>query len=103
MRCFRRHIIEQAGCGFDEVTVVPVDVSGKTELAGQNDRAGITIVEQERSAVTPVIHLAALALPLTILSLQIEGIFFEEIPVVGQRLIFDDAYFCMYMGHFAVS
>lgn len=47
----------------------------KAELAGQDHRLFIAVIEQNRRAVATVVDFTVLPLPFAITSLQVEGVF----------------------------
>ena len=61
---------------------VAVDKDGKAELACQDHRFFLTVVEKNRRAVATVIDFPLLPLPFAITALQVEGVFFKDVPVI---------------------
>lgn len=54
-----------------------VNKNREAELARQDDRLFLTVVEKNRRAVTTVIDFPLLPLPFAITALQVEGVFFR--------------------------
>ena len=93
---FRVKVIEQPGGRLNEILFVIIDKHRETELTRQNDGFAVAIIEQDRRAIPPVIHFTLLPLPVAIAALEVKSVFFQVIPVVGQRFAVDDAYICTF-------
>ena len=59
-----------------------VNKNREAELARQDDRLFLPVVEKNRPAVATVIDFPLLPLPFAITTLQVEGVFFKDVPVI---------------------
>src|SRR5258708_4484028 len=83
--------VEQASTRLDKHSAVPVDVSRKAELPGQDNHSPFAVVGQDNRAVAAIIRFTRKSLPRTIGTLILERGLFEDIPVIRQRFNFQDA------------
>jgi hypothetical protein len=74
--------VVEARSSFNKVIFVPVNKDREAELAGQDHCLFIPVIKQDGGSVSPVVNFAILPLPFTIASLQIKGIFFQDVPVI---------------------
>ena len=64
-----------------------VNKNREAELARQDDRLFLTVVEKNRRAVATVIDFPLLPLPFAVTALQVEGVFFKDVPEKGVSVV----------------
>jgi hypothetical protein len=68
-----------------------VDIGREAELARQQDRATLQVVQQRGRTVAAVIGFAGERLPAAVAAAVVEGGFLQDVPIVGQQLLLTDA------------
>ena len=89
---FRAGVIQQTGSGFDQVAVMAIDERRDAELADENDGALSQIIETDRGAIAAIVDLAGERLPAAVTALQFEIDLLQDVPVVREQMLGDDAH-----------
>ncbi|MNZ77504.1 hypothetical protein D3C78_960480 [compost metagenome] len=99
-------VVQQAGAGFDQQVIVPVDEGREAELPGQHHGLLGFAVQQDGGAIATVVGLARQLAPLAIAAEVVIGGLAQHVPIIREDFdvldadaIFGGGYLCHHPLH----